>query len=246
MTERPLAIVTGAGGGIPRRVLTRLQALGHDILAVDRDDDALASLSSGSGELQLWSVDAIDHEQVEKLFRTVDFDNRNIVLVNGVGGDTRRVDLTELDEAALHRSYLHNVQTAFTFMRLTIPLMRAQGWGRIVNLASIAGRTYSVFSNAAYVAAKAAVVGLTKQAAYELAPYGISVNAVAHGPIRTDRIDASWQDKAEAERTAILDRIPVGRLGSIEEAAAMVVPLCLPAAGYTTGAVIDVNGGLFV
>ena len=119
-------------------------------------------------------------------------------------------------------------------------------WGRVVNLASVAGRTYSHFSNAAYVSAKAGLIGLTKQCAYELAPHGVCVNAVAHGAIATPRVRDAFEARDAAWRERFLDRLPAGRLGTIEEAAAAVIHLCGESAGYTAGAVIDVNGGLCI
>ena len=102
------------------------------------------------------------------------------------------------------------------------------------------------FSNAAYVTAKAALVGLTKQCAYELAPSGVTVNAVAHGPIATDRIRTAWQEKDPAERNRLLGEIPLGRLGEVAEAAHFVVPFLVGAAGYATGAVLDVSAGMTI
>jgi 3-oxoacyl-[acyl-carrier protein] reductase len=243
------ALVTAAGSGIGAEVARRLAGSGHRVLLVDLDKDAVTEVAGQLGPAlagEPWIVDARDAPAVTGLFQTLPAASRPDILVNAVGGDARNIPMAELDEDDLSAAYVHNVQTAFTFTRLSVPAMKERRWGRIVNLASIAGRTYSVFSNAAYVAAKAAVVGLTKQCAFELAPYGIAVNAVAHGPIATERIQQAWAGKSTAQREAILARIPLGRHGTIAEAAEAVLPFCGAAAGFVTGAVLDANGGMHI
>jgi 3-oxoacyl-[acyl-carrier protein] reductase len=124
--------------------------------------------------------------------------------------------------------------------------MASRGQGRIVNFASAGGRTYSHFNNAGYVAAKAAVIGMTKQIAYELAPTGVVVNVVAHGPIATERVAAAWKRRDPDQKTAVLSKLPIGRMGTVTEAVGSVLYLCSDSAGFTTGSVIDVNGGLYM
>ncbi|HEV2634472.1 MAG TPA: SDR family oxidoreductase [Actinocrinis sp.] len=243
-----VALVTGAGSGIAAEVARGLAKAGHRLILVDADAHALAAVAAELGEAALadrpWVLDARDARAVAEAFAALA--DRPDILVNGVGGDARRIGVEDLDEDAFLESYRHNLLTSFSFIRHSVPAMKARGWGRIVNLASIAGRTYSVFSNAGYVAAKAAVIGLTKQCAFELAPHGITVNAVAHGPIGTERIDRAWAEKTPEQRAAILERIPAGRMGTVAEAAAAVLPFCAQYAGFTTGAVLDVNGGLHI
>ncbi|ADG79300.1 3-oxoacyl-[acyl-carrier-protein] reductase MabA OS=Tsukamurella paurometabola (strain ATCC 8368 /DSM / CCUG 35730 / CIP 100753 / JCM 10117 / KCTC 9821/ NBRC 16120 / NCIMB 702349 / NCTC 13040) OX=521096 GN=Tpau_2701 PE=3 SV=1 [Tsukamurella paurometabola] len=248
-TTAPLAIVTGAASGIPGYIAAALVERGHELIAIDSDSGALDAASAtmpAGAAVTTWPIDVRDADAVAERFARVDLTGRRIVLVNGVGGDTRRIDLADLESADLWASYAHNLETVFTMLRHCVPAMKDSRWGRVVNFGSIAGRTYSVFSNTGYVAAKAAVIGLTKQAAYELAPFGVTVNAVAHGPIMTERILASWADKPQRDRESILGRIPVGHLGSIADAADMVLPFCLESAAYTTGAVLDINGGMHI
>jgi 3-oxoacyl-[acyl-carrier protein] reductase len=193
-----------------------------------------------------WVVDVQDVGAVEKRFAALGPGLLPTALLNGVGGDARRRPVTDLRESDLLDSFLYNVVTAFTLMRLVVPEMTARGHGRIVNLASIAGRSYSVFSNAAYVTAKAALLGLTKQYAWELAPLGVTVNAVAHGPIATDRVTAAWHAKSEEERDGLTAQIPVGRLGTVPEAAHLVLPFLTGPSGFATGAVLDVSAGMAI
>jgi 3-oxoacyl-[acyl-carrier protein] reductase len=119
--------------------------------------------------------------------------------------------------------------------------MREAGWGRIVNIASMAGRMGGITVGAAYAASKSALIGLTWNLSHALVADGITVNAVAPGPV-----DGAMYDAFTDEERRTLERsIPVGRLGSPEEIGAIVGFLCSDSAGYMTGAVIDANGGAF-
>ncbi|MFF2079091.1 SDR family NAD(P)-dependent oxidoreductase [Kitasatospora sp. NPDC058162] len=248
MTVRT-ALITGAAGGICRELSRALAARGERLVLLDRDEIALKELAaelSGATEVRAVVADVREVARLEAELGALTGEWAPGILVNGVGGDTRVQSLENLDEAFLHESIALNVVPVLTTMRLCVPAMKRSGYGRIVNFSSAGGRTYSHFSNAAYVAAKSAVLGLTKQAAYELAPFGVRVNAVAHGPIATKRIADAWVDRPEEERRAVLSRIPVGRFGTIAEALGSVLHLCSEEAGFTTGTVIDVNGGLLI
>lgn len=249
MNRPETVLITGAGAGICAEVARRLADLGHRLILVDQDR---AALDVVAGQLRPalaadpWPVDVQDVAEVERRFAALGPDQQPTALLNGVGGDARRRPIGELCEQDYLDSFLHNVVTAFTLTRLVVPGMSARGHGRIVNLASIAGRSYSVFSNAAYVTAKAALLGLTKQYAYELAPLGVTVNAVAHGPIATDRIQAAWRDKTEDERRRLTAEIPMGRLGTVAEAAHLVLPFLVGPSGFATGAILDVSAGMAI
>lgn len=243
------ALVTGCGAGICAAVARGLAARGMRLLLVDRDPAALARTSQDVRDALVaepLALDLTDGPAVEAALRGLPADARPDVLVNGVGGDARAIPVGELTEADLHGALARNLVTAFTMVRLCTPTMAERGWGRVVNFASVAGRTYTHVSNAAYVAAKAAVIGFTKQCAFELAPAGITVNAVAHGVIGTERISGAWAARPERWRRSMLANIPVGRIGTPDEAAGIVCHLCSEEAGYTTGTVIDVNGGLHI
>ncbi|MFE9926450.1 SDR family NAD(P)-dependent oxidoreductase [Streptomyces sp. NPDC005774] len=247
--RRDVALVTGAGAGICAEVARRLAARGVGVVLLDRDAEAVARVAGELGDRCLREplvVDVTDTAAVEAAVTSLAPRHRPGILVNGVGGDTRARPVTELTEADLTSAVAHNLTSVFTMTRLCAPAMVAAGRGRIVNLASVAGRTYSLFSNAAYVAAKAGVIGFTKQCAYELAPHGITVNAVAHGVIGTERIRSAWADNPPEWTADRVGRIPAGRFGTVTEAAGMVCQLCGEDAGYTTGTVVDVNGGLHI
>lgn len=168
------------------------------------------------------------------------------ILVNGVGGDTRVIGYADLTAEHFGQSHLENVVSTFVAIKACAPRMAQDGYGRIVNFASAGGRTYSHFNNAAYVGAKAAVIGMTKQMAYELAPAGVVVNVVAHGPIATERVAGAWERRDPEQKQAVLSKLPMRRMGTVAEAVGSVLHLCSENAGYSTGAVIDVNGGLYM
>jgi 3-oxoacyl-[acyl-carrier protein] reductase len=135
-----------------------------------------------------------------------------------------------------------NLRGAFAGCRAAGERMREQGSGRIVNLTSLAGQQGSVANGAHYSSSKAGIIVLTKIAAAELAPHGVTVNAVAPAAIEGPLTDAMPADRREA----IVASIPIGRLGHPEEVAAMVAFLASEDAAYITGATLDVNGGLFM
>ncbi|MFF8842752.1 SDR family NAD(P)-dependent oxidoreductase [Streptomyces sp. NPDC015127] len=246
-TRQRRAWVTGAASGIGLGVARRLAEQGVAVVMIDRDEEALAKAASPlPAGTRTWRIDVTATQEVADHVAELGTDEMPDILVNCVGGDTRRIPLTDLREQDLTDAMTANLVGCFTFTRLCVPAMRSRGWGRIVNLASIAGRTYSIFSNAAYVAAKAAVIGYTKQCAYELAASGVAVNAVAHGPIATERLLQARRDMDPQRRDDLMSRLPMGRYGTVDEAVGAVVHLCGEEAGYTTGCVVDVNGGLHI
>ncbi|MFG2229856.1 SDR family NAD(P)-dependent oxidoreductase [Streptomyces sp. NPDC048723] len=241
------AWITGGASGIGVGVARRLAEQGAGVVLVDRDPDALeAALATLPPGVRALELDVTATERVVETVAATDPDDLPDILVNSVGGDTRKIPFTELREADLTHAVTENLLGCFTMTRLCAPTMVRRGAGRIVNLASIAGRTYSIFSNAAYVAAKAAVIGYTKQCAYELAATGVVVNAVAHGPIATERLVLAQRAMSQERRREVMDRLPMGRYGTLDEAVGAVLHLCGEDAGYTTGSVLDVNGGLHV
>jgi len=134
-----------------------------------------------------------------------------------------------------------NLKGPFLLTQAVAPIMREGGGGVIVNIASIAGRAHGLPERAAYVASKTGLVGFTKEAARELAPYGIRVNAVCPGIIETEMTAALRREPEQMQRW--LSEIPQHRLGRPEDVVGLVLFLCSPAAGYITGQAIHVDGG---
>src|SRR6185437_4528588 len=172
-------------------------------------------------------------------------------LVNTVGGSSghgvKGARLIEdLELADWDRTMDLNVKSVFYCCRAALPYLRANGGGRIVNTSSVAGRSQSQLGGPQYAAAKAAVIGFTRQLAFQLADDKITVNAVAPGPSLSERVTAIWDKRSEDSRQEVLSRIPMHRLGEVDELAAAVCYFLSDLATYTTGHTLDVNGGLFM
>ncbi|MFI6403485.1 SDR family NAD(P)-dependent oxidoreductase [Streptomyces sp. NPDC050548] len=243
------ALLVGAAGGILREVALELAEEGHTLVLFDRDEDALNRLAERLAPLTKVETvvgDITDIAAAERRLTDIVAQFAPSILVNGVGGDTRVIGYADLTTDHFDQSFLENVVSSWIAVKVCAPRMAADGYGRIVNFASAGGRTYSHFNNAAYVAAKAAVIGMTKQMAYELAPTGVVLNVVAHGPIATERVAGAFERRDPAQREAVLSRLPMGRYGSVAEAVGSVLHLCSESAGYSTGSVIDINGGLYM
>jgi 3-oxoacyl-[acyl-carrier protein] reductase len=163
------------------------------------------------------------------------------VMVNNAARTVAR-PLWEIDEDEWDDVLAVNLRGVFFGCQLAGERMRERGRGRIINLASLAGQQGGTVAGAHYAASKAGIVVLTKIVAQELAPHGITVNAIAPAAVRTPVMDEMPADRLEAVR----QRIPVGRFGEAEEVGALAAFLASDEAGYITGATIDVNGGLFM
>ncbi|MFE1289767.1 SDR family NAD(P)-dependent oxidoreductase [Streptomyces sp. NPDC058751] len=243
------ALLIGAAGGILQDVARGLAREGHTLVLFDRNEEAVNRLAAELARQTKVDVvvgDITDIPAAQAQLADIVDRHAPSILVNGVGGDTRVIGYADLTEEHFGQSHLENVVSTFVAIKACAPRMAQDGYGRIVNFASAGGRTYSHFNNAAYVGAKAAVIGMTKQMAYELAPAGVVVNVVAHGPIATDRVAGAWERRDPEQKRAVLSKLPMRRMGTVAEAVGSVLHLCSESAGYSTGAVIDVNGGLYM
>ncbi len=243
------ALVIGAAGGILRGVAAGLADRGHTLILLDRDRAAVEELAvrlGGRTEVETVVSDITDLSAAEGQLTGLVDHHAPQILVNGVGGDTRVIGYPDLTTEDFDRSFLENVVSTWLAIKVCGPAMAKSGYGRIVNFASAGGRTYSHFNNAAYVAAKAGVIGMTKQIAYEMASAGVVANVVAHGPIATDRVAGAWERRDDKQKQEVLGKLPMRRMGSVDEAVGSVLYLCSESAGYTTGSVIDINGGLYM
>jgi NAD(P)-dependent dehydrogenase (short-subunit alcohol dehydrogenase family) len=243
------ALMIGAAGGILSEVARELAAGGHPLVLFDKDEEAVTRLAeelSPRTKVEAIVGDVTDVPAAERLLTEITERHAPSILVNGVGGDTRIIGYADLEHHHFEQTHLENVVGTWIAIKVVAPRMVRDGYGRIVNFASTGGRTFSRFNNAAYVASKAAVIGMTKQMGHELAGTGVVVNVVAHGPIATERVAGALERRDEAERKAVLARLPMGRYGTVAEAAGSVLHLCSESAGYSTGSVIDINGGLYM
>ncbi|WP_326783211.1 SDR family NAD(P)-dependent oxidoreductase [Streptomyces sp. NBC_00151] len=243
------ALLIGAAGGILQDVARGLAREGHTLVLFDKNEEAVNRLAAELARQTKVDVvvgDITDIPAAEVQLAEIVDRHAPSILVNGVGGDTRVIGYADLTAEHFGQSHLENVVSTFVAIKACAPRMAQDGYGRIVNFASAGGRTYSHFNNAAYVGAKAAVIGMTKQMAYELAPAGVVVNVVAHGPIATERVAGAWERRDPEQKQAVLSKLPMRRMGTVAEAVGSVLHLCSENAGYSTGAVIDVNGGLYM
>ena len=163
------------------------------------------------------------------------------VLVNNAG-ILSNTSYDEISEEEWDRVLSINLKGAMFATREALRPMQAQGWGRVMFISSLAGRSGGVSVGPAYVASKAALVGLTRHLAKKVARCGITVNAVAPGTTETDIVKGFTEEQMKA----INEAIPLGRLGKPEEIAALAAFLASDAAAFITGAVIDINGGMYM
>lgn len=235
------ALVTGAARGMGYAIARRLAELGADLAVNDLDAAATeaTALRLGSKVLAV-QADVTSRASVRNMVdRTVQHFGRLDILVNNAG-ILFPTPLEEITEAEWRRTLDVNLTGVFFATQAAIAPMKEGGYGRIVNLASTAGKTVSTLGGAHYTASKHGVLGLTRAAALELAPHGITVNAVCPGLIDTEMAhENTTPERLEAYRTSF----PIERLGRPEEVADLVCFLASEAAGYITGSAYDIAGG---
>ena len=236
------AVVTGAARGIGRAIADRLLASGANVMLWDVDAAALETTRAELGSedrVDCATADVTDPDTVEAArARTVERFGGIDVLVNnaGISGPTVKTWEYTLDD--WNRVVGIDLTGPFICCKAVVPGMMERGYGRIVNIASIAGKEGN--PNApAYSAAKAGVIGFTKSLAKEVVGAGVLVNCVTPAAIRTDIFDQI----SEAHVQYMLSKIPMGRLGKTEEAGHLVAWLCSEDCSFSTGAVFDLSGG---
>jgi 3-oxoacyl-[acyl-carrier protein] reductase len=245
MPKEKVAVITGASRGIGRSIALALAAKGATIVAVDMDQ---ASTEAVVAELQATGVKALAvvgnvtvSADVERMFEAAtEAFGRVDILVNNAG-ITRDGLLMRMKDDDWDAVLNVNLKGAFLCTRAAFKVMSKQRYGRIINIASVVGQMGNA-GQANYCASKAGLIGLTKSNAREMAKRSITVNAVAPGFIATAMTDA-LSDKVRTELTA---QIPLERLGSADDIANAVVFLASESAGYITGHVLSVNGGMYM
>jgi 3-oxoacyl-[acyl-carrier protein] reductase len=234
------AVVTGGGAGIGLAVATRLAASGATVALWDRDERALSNAQRTIGrDTNVQAFDVADHEAVARAAQATDAALGGIdVLVCSAGITGPNTTTWEYPIEAWRQVFDVNVHGLFYCNRAVVPIMRRRDYGRIVNIASVAGKEGN--PNApAYSASKAAVIGLTKSLGKELATTGIRVNCVTPAAVRTAIFDQMTQQHIDFMRS----KIPMGRFGSVDEIAALVCWLASEECSFSTGAIFDASGG---
>ena len=235
-----MAIVTGAARGIGFAAAQRLVASGHRVAVADWDEAKAHEAAGALGErARAFDCDVSDSASVNRMVAAVrDAWGRLDVLVNNAGIVGPNKPLTEVGDDEWARVLAINLTGVFYCCRAVVPHMIANDWGRIVTIASIAGKEGNP-NMVGYSATKAAVIGLTKSLGKELATTNVRVNCVTPAVIETDMLE---QAPPEA-RAYMLSRVPMGRPGKAEEVAALVDWLASDACSFSTGAVFDISGG---
>jgi NAD(P)-dependent dehydrogenase (short-subunit alcohol dehydrogenase family) len=233
------AVVTGGAAGIGLAVASRLAASGAKVAIWDRDEAALAEAAKKVGGALAQALDVTDDRAVDEAARTATERLGGIdVLVCSAGITGPNTTTWEYPVDAWRRVFDVNVHGLFYCNRAVVPIMRKGGYGRIVNIASVAGKEGN--PNApAYSASKAAVIGLTKSLGKELAKTEIRVNCVTPAAVRTAIFDQMTQQHIDF----MLSKIPLGRFGTVDEIAALVCWLASEDCSFATGAVFDASGG---
>lgn len=240
-----VALVTGASQGIGRETALALVEAGAKVAVAARNEEKLAALvheiASKGGEAFAVKMDVADAEQVKAGFRTVleKFGKLDILVNNAaITRDGLALRMKQDDWDAVIRT---NLTGAHLCIQQALGTMIRARAGRIINIASVVAQMGNP-GQANYVAAKAGLIGLTKAIAMEIAARNVTVNAVAPGFIETPMTDVLSDKVKEELRT----RIPLGRMGTGRDVAAAIVFLASDEAGYITGHVLDVNGGMYL
>jgi NAD(P)-dependent dehydrogenase (short-subunit alcohol dehydrogenase family) len=245
--ERPFrldgktALVTGAGRGIGRAVALALAAAGAELVLVSRTpsqlEEVAREIKENGGRAQVLTLDVTDSAAVRRAVAGL---GALDILVNNAGLN-RPQPFLEVDEGTLDRLLTLNVRAAFLVAQTSARRMVAQGEGVIINMSSQMGHVGSERDRTVYVMTKHAIEGLTRAMAVELAPKGVRVVSIAPTFIDTPLVRPFFDDPTF--RKWVLDRIPIGRLGTVEEVASAVVFLASPAAALVTGSSLLVDGG---
>lgn len=244
--EDRVAIVTGAGRGIGLGIARAFAREGARVaicdVRADLAEQAVAEIAAAGGQALAFPMDVTHQDQIQHVVDQILLQwSRIDVLVNNAG-IYEVLPFEEITEAQWDRLLAVNLKGAFLCCQAVVPTMKHQGSGRIVNIASSAGKTGGTLAGAHYSVSKAGLICLAKQLARELGAFGITVNAVAPGRIDTPMIHTV----SEQENEDFVRRTPLGRLGAAEDVANAVLFLASDDASFITGEIVDVNGGLLI
>jgi NAD(P)-dependent dehydrogenase (short-subunit alcohol dehydrogenase family) len=247
-----VALITAAASGIGRATADIMAQEGAIIVAVDNNEERLertiGELRKAGGRAHGKMCDALNAAQVDGTVAAVTQEFGAIdILVNAVGGSTivakPGADVDELSFADWQKLIDFNLSGTFLFTHAVVPVMKKQRRGKIVNLASIAGRGLSASSSSAYAAAKGGIIAFTRKLAFELGPYNVNINAIAPSKTLTERIRPRWNQQSPDDQQAEIERTPLRRIAEAPDQAKVICFLASGDADFVTGVTIDVTGG---
>jgi len=236
MLEGRLALVTGASRGIGQAIAEQLAKDGAKLIGTSTSAEGARKVP-GIGMV----LDVRDSAQSDSLMNQIEKEHGPVAILVNNAGITRDNLALRMKDAEFDEVIDTNLRAVFRLSRAVMRGMMKARWGRIINITSVVGASGNP-GQANYAAAKAAVAGMTRSLARELGSRNITVNCVAPGFIDTDMTRALTDE----QKKALLGQIPLGRLGTPQDVAAAVAYLASPAGGYVTGAVLHVNGGMYM
>ena len=244
MLEGKVAVVTGASRGIGRAIALKLVSLGAAVVvnyngSREKAEKVKQEIEDNGGNASIYQCNVSDYEACQNMIQSIIEEYGRIDILINNAGITRDGLLMKMSEADFDQVIDTNLKGAFNTTRFVTRQMLRQKSGRIINMASVVGVTGNA-GQVNYAASKAGIIGLTKATAREVASRGITVNAIAPGFIETDMTDV-LPDKV---KEASVSQIPLGKFGKPEQIAAAVAFLASDDAGYITGQVLNVDGGM--
>lgn len=246
MLEGKVAIVTGAGQGLGRAIAESLAGQGAAVAAVDINLPNARKVAEGiagsGGRALAIGADMSKVAEIREMTRAAAAEYGGIDILVNNAGILHQTPIEGITEEEWDHMMAVNLKGVFFSIQQALPYMKGRGYGRIISISSLAGRMGGYANGVCYSATKAGIIGLTRAVARRVADSGITVNAIAPGTTETDIIKGLPPEQVEMLRQAI----PLKRLGRPDNVSGLVAFLCTDAADFITGAVIDVNGGLYM
>lgn len=239
-----LAVITGASRGLGKAIALAMAKAGARLILVSRDIGLLNQTAEAAtvlgSQASVFQTDVTNEQQITDLRKVVERDFGRIhILVNNAGMNIRK-SITEFTAQEWRQIIDTNLISAFLMCHAFVPLMKGQGFGRIINMTSIMSHV-ALPGRTAYSASKAGLLGFTRALALELAPEKITVNGISPGPVATEMNIPLLQNPELNQQ--FISRIPIGRWGQVEEIGQLAVYLCSEEAGFITGTDLLIDGG---
>jgi 3-oxoacyl-[acyl-carrier protein] reductase len=241
-----VVVITGAARGIGRAMAEKFCKESAKVAIVDINEEngvqCAKFIQSTGGDAHFFKCDVMSVDEISNCVKSIEKTFGHIDILINNAGILHTTPIEEVTEEEWDRIMAINLKSVFFMSQQVIPYMKKAGKGSILNISSLAGRMGGYANGLAYTASKAGIIGLTYGFANRLAKYNINVNAIAPGTTETDILNDIPKDRLNELRAAI----PLGRFGKPEDIADVAVFLTSSKAGFITGAVLDVNGGMFV